>query len=94
MGRKSFCLANCTTRSAMDFTWRSELPEAITTMSVMSVRWRTSRTLTLTAFMSSSALLTMRRRVCGMEDLAGAAARRERVFVVIALRGLIQRFRA
>src|SRR5690349_16441441 len=68
MGWKSFCLANCTTRSAMDFTCRSELPEAMTTTSVMSVRCRTSMTLTLTAFMSSSAELTMRRRVCGSGD--------------------------
>src|SRR5687767_10711079 len=86
MGRKSFCLANCTTRSAMALTCRSEFPEAMTTMSVMSVRCRTSMTLTLTAFMSSSAALTMRRRVCGMEVLGGALARRGRVLVAIALR--------
>src|SRR3982751_4479779 len=58
----------------------------MTTTSVMSVRCRTSMTLTLTAFMSSSALLTTRNRDCGREFLAGAAARRERGFVVIALR--------
>src|SRR6187549_631133 len=88
MGRKSFCLANSSTRSAMDLTWRSELPEAMTTMSVISVRCRTSMTLTLTAFMSSSAALTMRNRVCGMDGLGCAAARRGRVLVAIALRWL------
>src|SRR4051812_22576273 len=87
MGWKSFCLANCTTRSAIDLTWRSELPEAMTTTSVMSVRCRTSSTLTLTAFMSSSAVLTMRSRACGTAGLAGAVARRGRALVGIALRG-------
>src|SRR4029453_6857978 len=61
----------------------------MTTMSVISVRCRTSRTLTLTAFMSSSALLTMRSRVCGMECLGCAAVRREAVLVAISLRLLL-----
>src|SRR5687768_9289971 len=62
----------------------------MTTTSVMSVRCRTSMTLTLTAFMSSSAALTMRRRVCGRAGLAGdfaaLGARRGRVLVAISLR--------
>jgi len=65
------------------------LPEAMTTMSVMSVRRRTSMTLTLTAFMSSSAEFTIRSRVCGTEALGCAAARRGRVLVAISLRRLL-----
>src|SRR4051812_12179902 len=62
----------------------------MTTRSVMSVRCRTSMTLTLTAFMSSRALLTMRNRVCGIEVLGCAAARRGRGLVAISLRRLLE----
>src|SRR4029077_16303461 len=57
-GRKPTALAFSTTRSAIERTWRSELPDAMTIVSAMSVSPRTSRTLTFTAFMSSSAVVT------------------------------------
>src|SRR5215469_10219430 len=81
-GRKPAALAFSTTRSAIERTWRSELPDAMTIVSAMSVRPRTSSTLTFTAFMSSSAVVTAD---CNGE--ARSSLGRRRVRVVMCLSG-------
>src|SRR5215469_1380022 len=83
IGRKPASLAFSTTRSAIERTWRSELPDAMTSVSAMSVSPRTSRTLTFTAFMSSSAVVTASLRG-EMRSVAG----RRRVRVVMCLSGV------
>src|SRR5512135_789913 len=72
-GRKPASLQRCTTRSAIDLTWRSEVPLATTIVSVMSVSPRTSSARTSTAFMSASASSTTSRSP-GVVDFAGARA--------------------
>src|SRR3984957_6477862 len=75
-GRKPASLAPRATRWAIERTWRSELPQAMIIVSAMSVRPRTSSTLTLTAFMSSSALVTA---CCSLESPLAAGRARLRV---------------
>ena len=73
-GRNPASLQRCTTRSAIDFTWRSDVPLATTIVSVMSVMPRTSIALTLTAFMSASASSTTCASAGGAFGLAGLVA--------------------
>src|SRR5215472_6716280 len=82
-GRNPAALAFSTTRSAIERTWRSELPDAMTIVSAMSVSPRTSRTLTLAAFISSSAVVTASLR----GDTRSAVGRRL-VRVVMCLSGV------
>src|SRR5215472_11461069 len=82
-GRNPAALAFSTTRSAIERTWRSELPDAMTIVSAMSVSTRTSRTLTLTAFMSSSAVVTV-----SLSGEARSVVGRRRVRVVMCLSGI------
>src|SRR4249919_2201589 len=58
--------ANCTASSAQDFTWRVEVPEAITRKSAMLVLPRTSISTTSFAFISSSAACTCASRASGV----------------------------
>src|SRR6478736_4008889 len=59
-------LANLTTSSAIDFTWRVEVPETTTRKSAVEVLPRTSISTASLAFISSSAACTCASRASGV----------------------------